>query len=153
MPAPADTGDSIQAPVVGVDDSVGQGQMPTPADTGGSLKKSERKMSPEARKVARKQRKQAAKVSKSRRPTVGRKPCGSCAKEECEELIRCQAAGWEGWLLVCGACWKQASGGVPDGDADHPMYKYGGLWRFRKTTQDAGSSAMNGIPSSCESGL
>ena len=40
---------------------------------------------------------------------------------------------WAGWRLVCGACWREASGGVPDGDAAHPEYQYGGLWRFRKT--------------------
>ena len=72
-------------------------------------------------------------MAKAQRPAVGRKPCESCGRAECEELIRCRAASWEGWRLVCGACWRKASGGVPDGDAAHPEYQYGGLWRFRKT--------------------
>ena len=25
---------------------------------------------------------------------------------------------------VCGSCWKKVSGGVPDGDKDHPHYRY-----------------------------
>ena len=33
--------------------------------------------------------------------------------------------------MVCGRCWPTVSGGVPDGDADHPHYQYGGLWRNR----------------------
>ena len=30
-----------------------------------------------------------------------------------------------------GKCWHAASGGVPDGDADHPHYRYGGLWKSK----------------------
>jgi hypothetical protein len=30
---------------------------------------------------------------------------------------------------VCGRCWQGVSGGVVDGDAAHPHYRYGGLWR------------------------
>ena len=33
--------------------------------------------------------------------------------------------------MVCGRCWKDVSGGVPDGDASHPHYQYGGLWKNR----------------------
>ena len=32
---------------------------------------------------------------------------------------RCQCKEWQGWRLVCGRCWKDVSGGVPDGDALH----------------------------------
>ena len=95
----------------------------------------ERQLSPEARKAARRQRKLDAKQAKASRADVGRKPCGFCAKPECEELIRCQATElWQGWRLVCGKCWTKASGGVVDGDAAHPGYTYGGLWRFRKAS-------------------
>lgn len=31
--------------------------------------------------------------------------------------------------MVCGKCWKTVSGGVVDGDNDHPYYRYGGLWK------------------------
>jgi len=34
--------------------------------------------------------------------------------------------------MMCGKCWKGASGGVPDGDAAHPHYRYGGLWKNRR---------------------
>jgi len=36
------------------------------------------------------------------------------------------------WKMVCGKCWNAASGGVVDGDASHPFYKYGGLWKNRR---------------------
>jgi len=62
----------------------------------------------------------------------GRKNCDRCSKGEQDVLIRCSCKEWQGWKLVCGKCWKDVSGGVPDGDADHPDYRYGGLWRFRK---------------------
>ena len=32
-------------------------------------------------------------------------------------------------------CWKVASGGVPDGDANHPHYRYGGLWKNRRASR------------------
>ena len=31
--------------------------------------------------------------------------------------------------MVCGSCWKEVSGGVVDGDEQHPDYRYGGLWK------------------------
>eukprot|EP01051_Picozoa_sp_SAG22_P019542 SAG22_NODE_3643_length_1597_cov_4.369826_3_plen_115_part_00 len=100
---------------------------------GAATKSAERQLSAEARKAARRERKQAAKQAKAGRVDVGRKPCELCQRPECEELIRCQATElWEGWRLVCGKCWTKASGGVADGDAAHPGYTYGGLWRFRK---------------------
>jgi hypothetical protein len=34
--------------------------------------------------------------------------------------------------MVCGKCWHDVSGGVPDGDRDHPFYSYGGLWKNRR---------------------
>ena len=122
-----------------------------------TARKDERNLSPEERKLARRLRKEAAKEQKKgeslrahayhhfvfvhHRPIVveatgrsqqGRKPCERCSKAECEVLIRCQSKEWQGWKLVCGSCWKDVSGGVPDGDLEHQDYKYGGLWRFRK---------------------
>jgi hypothetical protein len=38
--------------------------------------------------------------------------------------------------MVCGKCWKDVSGGgVVDGDATHPYYQYGGLWKNRHSVQ------------------
>lgn len=31
--------------------------------------------------------------------------------------------------MVCGKCWHTVSGGIVDGDAQHPYYRYGGLWK------------------------
>ena len=40
--------------------------------------------------------------------------------------------------MVCpGKCWKEVSGGVVDGNADHPYYRYGGAWKNKV----AGASA------------
>jgi hypothetical protein len=36
------------------------------------------------------------------------------------------------WRMVCGKCWHTVSGGVADGDADHPYYRYGGLWKNKR---------------------
>ena len=46
-------------------------------------------------------------------------------------LVRCQTDTTGAWRMVCGKCWKKASGGVPDGDASAKErgYRYGGLWR------------------------
>lgn len=61
----------------------------------------------------------------------GKKPCTLCGKMR-DELIRCRVDESATWHMCCGSCWKHASGGVTDGDADHPYYVYGGLWRNRK---------------------
>lgn len=96
----------------------------------------ERQLPASERKAARALRKQAAKDQKRNRTSPagssGRKPCGKCAKPECEMLIRCASKEWSGWKLVCAKCWTGVSGGMPDGDAAHPDYRYGGLWRYRK---------------------
>merc|ERR1712192_34749 len=59
-----------------------------------------------------------------------------CQHEGCQRsvdlLVRCQTDESNGqWLLVCGKCWRLVSGGVADGDAQHPGYRYGGLWKNR----------------------
>ena len=63
-------------------------------------------------------------------PSVGQKPCDICAKKV-DLLIRCQIDVSQAWHMVCGKCWNGVSGGVTDGDANHPHYKYGGLWKNR----------------------
>ena len=43
-----------------------------------------------------------------------------------EELsCRCQIDKSEIWHMVCGKCWKTVSGGVVDGDEEHPYYRSG----------------------------
>jgi len=64
-------------------------------------------------------------------PTSGSKACDECSKLV-NELIRCQTDVSKKWRMVCGKCWKKVSGGVVDGDANHPHYRYGGLWKNRR---------------------
>jgi len=90
-------------------------------------KTGERQLPQAERAALRKARKAAPKAAKANRTEVGRKPCEHCSAPEREELIRCRSALWPGWRLVYCACWRAASGGVADGDADHPEYAYGGL--------------------------
>jgi len=84
-----------------------------------------------ARQAARKERKAAAKTKKDdQEGGGGAKACGSCGAAV-HLLIRCQTDSSKQWRMLCGKCWHAASGGVPDGDADHPHYRYGGLWKSR----------------------
>jgi len=92
---------------------------------------------PDARS-ARKERKAALKAAKRERRAQSpqdkadakRKPCDKCSRRV-DLLIRCRIDISQKWFMLCGRCWKDASGGVPDGDAEHPHYKYGGLWKNR----------------------
>lgn len=59
-----------------------------------------------------------------------RKPCDICNRSV-DLLVRCTCDRSKKWKMLCGRCWKDASGGVPDGDVDHPYYRYGGLWKNR----------------------
>lgn len=80
---------------------------------------------------AEKQRKRAAREGRMEEvdPNHGRKPCDLCDKL-CDLLIRCQIDESGRWYMVCGGkCWRDVSGGVVDGDAHHPHYRYGGLWK------------------------
>lgn len=63
-------------------------------------------------------------------PTKGQKICDMCSRSV-DLLIRCQYDESKQWKMVCGKCWTIASGGVVDGDANHPHYRYGGLWKNR----------------------
>ena len=64
----------------------------------------------------------------------GSKQCDLCQKDV-DLLIRCKhhmtPTPGKVWSMVCGKCWKDCSGGVTDGDINHPLYKYGGLWKNR----------------------
>lgn len=89
---------------------------------------------------AKKQRKTAAKSAKAltrakrecNAPVeTGQKSCEMCGKGS-NLLVRCQTDATQTWRMVCGRCWKDVSGGQVDGDASHPHYRYGGLWKNRK---------------------
>jgi hypothetical protein len=94
--------------------------------------------------AARKALKEAKKAKKAERraqrqgngnPDAGKKPCDMCG-EKVNLLIRCMhEQGQVDWSMVCGTCWHKVSGGVPDGDASHPHYRYGGLWKNRRAQQ------------------
>lgn len=64
-------------------------------------------------------------------PSAGQKQCTICSKSV-NLLIRCTYDSTEEWGMVCGKCWNDVSGGVVDGDAAHPYYRYGGLWKNRR---------------------
>jgi hypothetical protein len=96
--------------------------------------------------VAKQQRKAAAKAAKAiarakrecNAPAeTGQKPCDMCSRGV-DLLVRCQTDESAAWRMVCGKCWKVASGGQVDGDARHPHYRYGGLWKNRKAVASAG---------------
>jgi hypothetical protein len=88
------------------------------------------------------ERKAAKKVKKAERraqrqgngdPRAGQKPCDLCSKSV-NLLVRCTYDESLQWKMVCGKCWKDASGGVVDGDGSHPFYRYGGLWKNRRAS-------------------
>ena len=85
------------------------------------------------RKAEKKRKKQERRAQREGRgdPTAGQKQCDMCEKNV-DLLIRCTYDESLEWKMVCGKCWKIASGGVVDGDASHPFYKYGGLWKNRR---------------------
>lgn len=90
------------------------------------------------RKIQRKAAQKALKLERRAQregrgdPEAGKKACDMCAKSV-NLLIRCMyEQGQTDWKMICGKCWNVASGGVVDGDADHPHYRYGGLWKNRR---------------------
>ena len=85
------------------------------------------------RKAAKKKRKAERRAERQGRgnPDAGRKSCDMCQKRV-DLLIRCTYDASQKWKMVCGKCWKKASGGVVDGDSKHPYYRYGGLWKNRR---------------------
>lgn len=88
--------------------------------------KAERKAAKKAMKAARRARREGRGD-----PSAGQKPCDMCGKSV-NLLIRCTYDASGEWKMVCGKCWNSASGGVVDGDAQHPHYRYGGLWKNRR---------------------
>ena len=97
-----------------------------------ALRKAERKAAKKVRKATRRAEREGRGD-----PTAGQKSCDLCGKSV-DLLVRCQYKGSSGeWRMVCGRCWNGASGGVVDGDADHPEYRYGGLWKNRRTQKQA----------------
>lgn len=92
----------------------------------------------DAKSAARKERKAALKAMKRERRAQSpkdkadakRKPCDKCNRSV-DLLVRCRIDVSQKWFMLCGRCWHSVSGGVPDGDSEHPHYKYGGLWKNR----------------------
>lgn len=84
-----------------------------------------------SRKAALKAERRARRAqSPQERAAAKRKPCSLCDKAV-DLLVRCKIDDTKNWHMLCGRCWREASGGVPDGDAEHPHYRYGGLWKNR----------------------
>lgn len=83
-----------------------------------------------ARKAAKKVAKLERRAKREGRVDHGQKDCDLCQKSV-DLLIRCTIDASGDWKMVCGKCWHQVSGGVVDGDTDHPHYRYGGLWKNR----------------------
>lgn len=81
----------------------------------------------EIRKLAKKAMK-AHKRARRAGEIMNLKPCDLCKRDR-DLLVRCQIDDTERWFMVCGLCWRDVSGGVVDGDAAHPHYRYGGLWK------------------------
>eukprot|EP00613_Pedinella_sp_CCMP2098_P004442 CAMPEP_0171627070 /NCGR_PEP_ID=MMETSP0990-20121206/20510_1 /TAXON_ID=483369 /ORGANISM="non described non described, Strain CCMP2098" /LENGTH=232 /DNA_ID=CAMNT_0012194769 /DNA_START=240 /DNA_END=938 /DNA_ORIENTATION=+ len=112
----------------------------------------------EAGEDARMVRKAAKKAVKAERrdkregragPTVGQKPCELCSLGS-DLLVRCRTDASQEWRLVCGKCWGGVSGGVPDGDAKHPHYRYGGLWKNRVVKEKGNSGAASAAEEKAE---
>jgi hypothetical protein len=88
---------------------------------------------------SKKDRKKATKAQQRARregtagEDIGRKSCDLCARKV-DLLVRCTVDASQKWRMTCGQCWRDVSGGVPDGDAAHPHYRYGGLWKNRSRT-------------------
>ena len=87
---------------------------------------------PSSRKAAKKATKalRRAKRAGVADEATGQKRCDLC-DASVNLLVRCRTDTTKKWRMVCGRCWKDVSGGVPDGDASHPHYQYGGLWKNR----------------------
>jgi len=98
----------------------------------------------QAHKKAVKAERRALREGTSEAVATKKKPCEVCERHV-DLLVRCTHDSSQKWCMLCGGCWKKASGGVPDGDADHPYYRYGGLWKNRS----ADLSSMPGF--SCRS--
>lgn len=105
----------------------------------------------DARKAAKKAAKAARRAKREGRApaTEGQKDCTLCSKGS-DLLVRCMVDTSGKWEMVCGRCWTGVSGGVVDGDASHPHYRYGGLWKNRtvKLAAKKGAGAGAGATAS-----
>lgn len=101
----------------------GDGGMPPSSPAAPTLNKKELK-------IQHKKTVKEAKRARREGEKKNLKKCDLCEGEK-DLLIRCQIDESLDWKMVCGKCWKVVSGGVVDGDAQHPWYKYGGLWKAR----------------------
>ena len=113
-------------------------------DDGGSESGERRERAKHKAKVKAQKAERRARLEFNGDPTSGQKPCDECEKMV-NELIRCQTDATKRWRMVCGKCWVQVSGGVVDGDAEHPHYRYGGLWKNRRA-QQSGESGIEPVP-------
>eukprot|EP00928_Gymnodinium_smaydae_P088543 TRINITY_DN72613_c0_g1_i1.p1 TRINITY_DN72613_c0_g1~~TRINITY_DN72613_c0_g1_i1.p1 ORF type:complete len:296 (-),score=57.29 TRINITY_DN72613_c0_g1_i1:230-1117(-) len=104
--------------------------------TGGA--DSQRRLRRERQQALRAQRRQPQEQAATKQ-----KPCDMCDRMV-DLLIRCTYDDSLQWRMVCGRCWKKASGGMPDGDADHPNYRYGGLWKNRSA--QVSTPKFKGVP-------
>mgnify|MGYP003309211152 CR=1 FL=1 len=96
---------------------------------------SARKLAKKAAKAERRAKRQGTASKDS-----GRKSCDLC-DAKVNLLVRCRTDETRAWRMVCGSCWHGVSGGVPDGDAAHPHYAYGGLWKNRNPQTGESSEA------------
>ena len=96
-----------------------------------SASKSERKAAKRRLKAVRRAERQGGGD-----PDRGRKKCDLCCASV-DLLVRCRVDATRDWKMVCGGCWRDVSGGVPDGDRNHPLYTYGGLWKNLHAGLDA----------------
>ncbi|MEW5302153.1 MAG: hypothetical protein WDW36_004961 [Sanguina aurantia] len=110
-------------------DSDGDTEEDNPTDS-----KRATKPAPLDAKAARKANKAAVKAeARAKRSGGGMvlKECDLCSTER-DILFRCTVDESQAWKMVCKRCWPGVSGGVSDGDAAHPHYKYGGTWKLHK---------------------
>ncbi|CAJ1437065.1 unnamed protein product [Effrenium voratum] len=110
---------------------------------GADTEESQDESEPDAR-TARKQRKAALKAERRARraqspeekAAAKRKPCSLCTRRV-DLLVRCQMDISQKWHMLCGRCWRDASGGVPDGDAE---------WRRRTLVRHGPRSRLDQRP-------
>ena len=104
--------------------------------------------------LSREERKKRCKTLKAERrrnregrgdSSKGQKACTVCGKCSFDVLIRCRIDSAGEWHFACGKCWREVSGGVPDGDVDHPFYQYGGLWRNRHIRDTHPQHGLRGV--------
>ena len=98
----------------------------------------------DARRAARKAAKKAVKAAKRAKRPARKARATSPSPTEANRATGANALGpshpvpdgyYRSVADAVRQCWRDASGGVPDGDADHPHYRYGGLWKNRRAAR------------------